>query len=56
MRMKVRVTVTMAGYTMDVEPNGGSIALEFPMLIGKRNLTHYLIDTTKPVPGPSLSV
>lgn len=52
-RMKVRVTVTMAGYTLDIEPNVVDRShLEFPMLVGKRNLTHYLIDTTKPVPPP----
>jgi len=48
LRMRIRMKVKLAGYTMDIEPtvvNRGH--LTYRMLIGRRNLAHFLVDTTK---------
>lgn len=48
LRIRVPITVTLAGYKMDVEATVFDRShLTYAMLIGKRNLSHFLIDTTK---------
>lgn len=48
LRIRVPLTVTLAGYKMDIEATVFDRShLTYPMLIGKRNLSHFLIDTTK---------
>lgn len=47
-RMHIRMKVVLAGHSMTITPNvydRGS--LTYPVLIGQRNLSHFLIDTTK---------
>ncbi len=48
LRIRIPLTVTLAGYKMDIEATVFDRShLMYPMLIGKRNLSHFLIDTTK---------
>lgn len=47
-RPHVRLKARLAGYSMDIEPNIYDRGhLTYPILIGRRNLSHFLIDTTK---------
>jgi len=47
-RMNIKLTVSLAGHSMTIEPNLFDRAhLKYPILIGRRNLSHFLIDSTK---------
>ncbi len=47
-RMQVKLSLTLAGRTVTIEPNiYPRTDLTYPMLIGERNLSPFLIDVTK---------
>lgn len=50
LRIRVRMRVRLAGYTMDIWPTVvDRTRLTYSMLIGRRSLAHFLVDTTKTV-------
>lgn len=47
-RIRVAITAWLSGYKMDIQPTVVDRShLKYPILIGRRNLSHFLIDTTK---------
>lgn len=47
-RPHVRLKARLNGYNMNIEPNIYDRShLTYPILVGRRNLSHFLIDTTK---------
>lgn len=47
-RMHIKIPIRLAGRRMNVEPNVYDRSnLKYPVLIGRRNLSHFLIDSTK---------
>lgn len=47
-RPHVRLKVRLDGYNMNIEPNIYNRGhMTYPILIGRKNLSHFLIDTTK---------
>lgn len=47
-RMHVKLKLSMAGYKYSIEPNIFDRShLKYPILVGRRNLSQFLIDTTK---------
>ncbi len=47
-RMLIKIPVSLAGHNMTIETNVFDRAhLKYPILIGRRNLSHFLIDSTK---------
>lgn len=48
LRIRVKMSVSLSGYKMNIEPTIVDRShLKYPILIGRRNLSHFLIDTTK---------
>ncbi len=48
LRIRIPLTISLVGHKMDIEPTVIDRAhLQYPILIGRRHLSHFLIDTTK---------
>ncbi len=48
LRIRIKMAATLSGYKMNIEPTVVDRShLKYPILVGRRNLAHFLIDTTK---------